>query len=335
LVVDLSVVEFVVEGRADLEAIIRRNGHITAVEKTVDVGAQQESVWKFIWAAFLEWFDVGGIEGGEGVFARYGASVVGVLDGSPEKALPESGVDQIAFAVSCAFVDAPQVVACDRGERHHGGTFHAFVPDAASLTVCEVVGFTGYDLVFPVGGAANPQGPVEKDGTGQQDASDDVMAAGATSVRALRVSAHPLYDPFHVGRTVRISKQVPRIVHRQLLEECEETESYNGVSVVGLELENQGLAPLEHLEGLVAGGLPEIGLLRIGLPGEVGIPFVIRRGDVAVHGWRSGQVSQEFYEMRGWQARWGLGRIVVNSFPGSGKNNSNGTDVHSRRGTRQ
>src|SRR5690625_3874040 len=50
-IVRLTVAILVLEAWADAEAVIRRDGHITAVEELVDVGTKQEAVRDLVIAA--------------------------------------------------------------------------------------------------------------------------------------------------------------------------------------------------------------------------------------------------------------------------------------------
>jgi len=98
-IVHLTVAILVLEAWADAEAVIRRDGHITAVEELVDVGTKQEAVRDLVIAAASVGDDMRRIECRQGVLARDGALAVDGLQCEAECALAKLWSDELLRAV--------------------------------------------------------------------------------------------------------------------------------------------------------------------------------------------------------------------------------------------
>ena len=180
-----------------------------------------------------------------------------------EQALAETGLDVVTLSPRRDLLYAPQVFACRFRKRYGGGAGQALLPNPAAFSVVKRVCFSRYNLVLPVRGGANPERLFEKDGRRQKNAADGMAARRSLHLPAMNVFADTFNDSIHAGRAGGVAKEVPGIVHGHVLEEREEPESYDGVSMGGFELENQGLAAPERLEGLSAARLPEIRFVQI------------------------------------------------------------------------
>ena len=74
-----TVFEFFFEAAADLNAIFGRDGHITAVEKAVEIAPQKEAIVHRMGTAFVKRLDMGGFKGRQGMFLCYRTcAVVGI-----------------------------------------------------------------------------------------------------------------------------------------------------------------------------------------------------------------------------------------------------------------
>ena len=73
LVVVLPVVEVRVDAVADLEVVVRGDGHVAGIEQLVDIGSQQQPVLDVVPRRFTERPDVSCLERRERLLARYRA----------------------------------------------------------------------------------------------------------------------------------------------------------------------------------------------------------------------------------------------------------------------
>jgi hypothetical protein len=96
------VVELFLDAAANLEAQIRRHGHVACIEQAVDVAPKQKSVRCLMFAAIAVRANMCGFERWQGSLMRDSAApIVDVRDENPERALPEARPDELRLAETC------------------------------------------------------------------------------------------------------------------------------------------------------------------------------------------------------------------------------------------
>ena len=101
-VVRFSVEPLLLDLRAYLDAQLRRDGDETGIEELVEVLPKEHAVRHAVDAALRERPDMRRFEDGEGALARdRTTTLVGVRDHHPEGALPQTGLYQGGFTVTC------------------------------------------------------------------------------------------------------------------------------------------------------------------------------------------------------------------------------------------
>ncbi len=273
--VGLAVAEVVLEAAADEEAAVGGDGDVAGVEKTVDIGAEEEAVVEAVLASFGHRPDVGGVQDGEGLLSRHGAAaLVVVRDQDPEGALAQTRTHQDRIS--------PHRRLLQGGLRHLSGpgeqTGAYLVPEVYRRCRIGLIGLTLDDVLGEVRRGGDPEELFEEEGVPQDDAADEV-------VRADRVPSVLLDSPLHLRlsrRAVLRTEGVPGEGPGEGEETDEKAAAHDEV-VRAVGLEEERLPGMERPEGPLAAGLPEVHLINIGQVPEVAEPVVVGDGDSQAH----------------------------------------------------